>query len=202
MATVNLRKANAIQNNLGEAVREYTMPNTSLDILFNDHWQADVISRAAEHALAIETINRIQDIRTYLRSSIADANHDVGINSILSAVSGMERKIDFLENLLKYQDEREENSVVERKRQIKLQNVDKQPETHSFSSRMMDREMSYNVSIFDASWKPGIKKEIKLLKQQRQAQLDKVLELNVRTTIHIDNDMVQFLNDTLTISVE
>ena len=180
---ISLRKANAIQASINEAIKSI---DTNVEISINEFQVGeDAITKAKE--VLMTNITRKTEILSTLndvRAKVCGANHGSGINERLTDVANLEKLIQ-LANTLASANVREEPGVLSGKL---LKIVDGASDRNSYFNAS---EVKTSVlSIDDIT---TFKKELAELKKRKLKVQDEILELNIRTEIELSDSTVEIL---------
>lgn len=179
---VSLRKANALQNAINDAVRNIKY---ATEISINEFQNAEEVIASARTA-AIDAVTRngkLLQALYQIRKSVAVANTATEVSSKLADVAYLTKEIEYFNGLSSSQ-VRLSPEVVEGKL-AKLRTKD---ETRSLYGRD-----EVNTGVFTEADLAGFRKIVADAKKAKQKLQDQVLELNVRTEIELSNETVQTL---------
>lgn len=180
---ITLRKANAVQLGINEAVKALKFDTT---VNLNEFHNVD---QTLAHAMAKFTANedRRQNLVNALkeiRLAVGTANGQVGIDQRLTEIAHLEKNIQFYTGLAG-SDVRESLDVVNGK----LDKIRGRKE----ESRLYGYNDTVATGLFDEARLNEFKAAVKALKKQKQKLQDEVLELNVRTEITLSEPTAQVL---------
>ncbi len=184
---ITLRKANAIQNNIVEAIRAVKIV-TSIEI--NEFQNvADKVSNAnKELFLADKKRSDLLMVQFKIRGLVGAANATSGIDAKLTQAAYIDKRMAQLSDMANVK-ERTEFSVLEGK----LEKIRNRKEESRAS--LYGRDDTVETTVMEQSQVREINDFIKDLKKQKQKINDEVLELNVRTEIDLDEEVVKILQD-------
>ena len=179
---INLRKANAIQVAINEAIKGLEFNATASINEFQD--AANEIS-AASAKFSRNLVRRIAllDALYEIRKAVASANDSAGIDGRLADVARLEKDFQFYSNYAKAPVITD--SAVIAGKLAKLRN--RTEESYSFRSDTVD------TSIFTETEVEGFKGIVSAAKKQKQKLQDELLELNVRNEIEFSEATVATL---------
>jgi len=178
--TINLRKANAIQSEIRKVI---AFKNVSDTVNITEYTVSivDTLEKAIEQygndvarkvALNIALFN--------IRKSVAQANAKVGISDILADIELIDAKMAVYSNIATKEVAKSFDEIRAR--------VEKLKTTATSESRIYgDRYNTVETSVVEQGTIDGAKQIVKQLKREKQALQDKLLTLNVNTTINIDS---------------
>ena len=183
METINLRKANAIQSEIRKVI---AFKNVSDTVNITEYTVSivDTLEKAIEQygndvarkvALNIALFN--------IRKSVAQANAKVGISDILADIELIDAKMAVYSNISTKEAARSLTEISNRIEKIKAV----PPDASRAAVIYGDRYNTVETSVVEQGTIDGAKQIVKQLKREKQALQDKLLTLNVNTTINIDS---------------
>jgi hypothetical protein len=182
---INLRKANALQLSVQDAIKSIKFDT---EVKINEFQVAeDVIAKAREDFAAKQErhrglLNSLYDIR----KAVSQANAAQGVDLKLADVALMDKKIQYLTDLAG-KTVRESVEVVAGKMD-KLRN-----RKESTSSLYYGHDATVDTSIFTAEDIAGFRTAVSLGKKAKQKLQDELLDINVRTEIVLADDIAAML---------
>jgi len=182
---INLRKANALQLSVQEAIKSIKFDT---EIKVNEFQTAeDEIAKAREAFVANQErhrglLNSLYDIR----KAVSQANAAQGVDVKLADVALMDKKIQYLADLAS-KSIRDSVEVVAGKME-KLRN-----RKESNSSLYYGHDATVDTSIFTQEDIAGFRTAVSMGKKAKQKLQDELLEINVRTEIELSADVVTVL---------
>ena len=180
---VTLRKASAIQHSILEAIRSITFKT---DVELNEFHNAEQeIARVVGEVKS--NLGRRDALNTalyWLRRAVADANHANGVNRKLTEIAELEKQIQFYAEV-GGKGVRESAEVLTGKLE-KIRVAEPKSRVYGYNDTV-------TTSVFTAEDIAGFKKIVSDLKRVKQKIQDEVLELNVRSEITLDHNVVEVL---------
>jgi hypothetical protein len=182
---INLRKANALQLSVQEAIKSIKFDT---DVKVNEFQVAeDVIAKAREDFAANQErhrglLNSLYDIR----KAVSRANSAQGVDVKLADVALMDKKIQYLADLAG-KTVRESVEVVAGKMD-RLRN--RKEDTRNL---YYGHDASVDTSIFTQEDIAGFRTAVSMGKKAKQKLQDELLDINVRTEIELGADAVTVL---------
>ena len=182
---ISLRKANAIQNSINEAIRSIKI-DTSIEI--NEFQNAQEEIQKA-NGLLIASDERRQKLLLALyniRGLVGTANSNVGIDLALAKAAFIDKRITQLSELAAsnpVNDLAVINGKLEKIRNRKDES----------RASLYGRDDTVSTSVVSKAQIDQAKSEIQNLKKQKQKINDEVLELNIKTEIPLSDDVVATL---------
>jgi len=180
---ITLRKANALQQNIQDAIRQI---DVVVKVDLNEFEDPEtLLIRANEQLIKndkrrFELTQALYDIRTL----IGQANDQVGINVRLSKAAFIDKRISQLSNLILPVALQESQVVITGKLQ-KLKDQDNR--SYGFGSN------SVTTGVLTQDQIDNFKSHQLSLKKDKQKLNDEILELNVRTEISLSNEIEEIL---------
>lgn len=182
---ITLRKANALQNSINDAVKNIKV---ELTVELNEFQNVEeVISQA--NNLLIDSDSRRQKLTMALyniRALVGTANAASGINTALAKAAFVEKRITQLEQFANV-NEITALDVIKGKLE-KIRSLKDEAR-----SRVFGYGDTVTTSILSKDQISQAKTEILNLKKQKQKLNDEVLELNIKTEIPLSDDTVAIL---------
>ena len=182
---ISLRKANAIQNSINEAIRSIKI-DTSIEI--NEFQNAQEEIQKA-NGLLIASDERRQKLLLALyniRGLVGTANSNVGIDLALAKAAFIDKRITQLSELAAsnpVNDLAVINGKLEKIRNRKDES----------RASLYGRDDTVSTSVVGREQIAQAKSEVSNLKKQKQKLNDDVLELNIKTEIPLSDDVVATL---------
>ena len=182
---ITLRKANAIQNSINDAIKNIKIETT---IELNEFQDVDQVIAKANNDL-IENDGRRQKLTMTLyniRALVGTANTASGIDTALAKAAFIDKRIGQLQELSDAK-EMTELSVIKGKLE-KLKSLKDEARSRVFGyGDTVNTSVLVKAQIFQA------KTEILNLKKQKQKLNDEILELNIKTEIPLSEETVTVL---------
>jgi hypothetical protein len=183
---ITLRKANAVQHSITEAIKNIKI---DLTVEINEFQTVeDVITKA--NSILVENDGRRQKLTMALyniRALVGTANSASGIDTALAKAAFVDKRIGQLEELAKAT-EITALDVIKGKLD-KIRN----DKSESTRSRIYGYSDSVTTGVLSLEQIAQAKAEILSLKKQKQKINDEVLELNIKTEIPLTEDVVAVL---------
>jgi hypothetical protein len=182
---INLRKANALQLSVQDAIKSIKFDT---EVKINEFQVAeDVIAKAREDFAAKQErhrglLNSLYDIR----KAVSQANAAQGVDVKLADVALMDKKIQYLADLAG-KTVRESVEVVAGKMD-KLRNRKEDARNLYYG-----HDATVDTSIFTAEDIAGFRTAVSMGKKAKQKLQDELLDINVRTEIELSADAVTVL---------
>lgn len=182
---ITLRKANAIQNSINDAIKNIKI-DTNIELNeFQDLEQA--ISKANHELMVNDSRRQKLTMALYnIRALVGTANVNSGIDTDLAKAAFIDKRIAQLQEITSGK-EMTDMSVVKGKIE-KIKNFKDEAR-----SRVFGYGDTVNTSVLSKEQIEKAKSEILTLKKQKQKINDEVLELNIKTEIPLSDDVVAIL---------
>ena len=182
---ITLRKANALQNSINEALRHVDVKTKVSLNEFQD--PESVLADSAGEAKTnldrkVSLINALYDIRT----AVGKANATAGVDEKLTEVARVEKQIQLYSTFVGLE-VREAPAVIAGKvEKLKVRDANSRSSIYGYGDTV-------DSSVFTAEDVAGFKSVVSTLKKQKQTLQDAVLEANVRTEIVLSEPTVKTL---------
>lgn len=180
---VTLRKASALQHSISEAIRGITI-KSEVELTEFHNAEQEIARIGVEVKINLGRRDALNSALYQIRRAVADANHVNGVNRKLTEIAELEKQIQFYTELAG-KNVRESVEVVTGKLE-KIRVSDPK-------SRVYGYHDTVTTSVFTSDDVAGFKKIVGDFKRLKQKLQDEVLELNVRSEIVLDHDVVNTL---------
>jgi hypothetical protein len=181
---INLRKSNAMQVAINEALKGLELVST---VNLNEFQDAAATIQLASNKFAsnLARRNALLDALYEIRKAVAVANSNVGIDARLADVARLEKDIQFFAGHAKAEAVTDLAVINGRLDKIRSRTED----AYSF------RGLEVATSIFTAASLENFRNTLSDAKKQKQKLQDELLELNVRTEIDLSDATVNTLTN-------
>jgi predicted nucleic acid-binding Zn-ribbon protein len=182
---ISLRKASALQNSIQEAIKNIKI-STRVDLNeFQDVIQE--LQAANDELFSNDTRRQKLLLSLYnIRGLVGTANAGSGINTKLATAAFVDKRVAQLEDLAKSGSMIDLNVLNGKIEKIKNSSSETKSRIYGF-------EDSVSTSIISKEQLDQINAEIKNLKKQKQKINDEILDLNIKTEIPLNDDVVATL---------
>ena len=180
---ITLRKANALQNSINEALRHI---DVKTKVSLNEFQDAEGVL-AVSAAEAKKNLDRRVSLNNALydiRSGVGDVNHTAGVDAKLTEIARIEKQIQLYTAYVGVE-AREAAAVIAGKLE-KIRNEKSERRMYGYGDTV-------DSSVFTADDIAGFKSVVANLKKQKQALQDAVLEANVRNEVVLGQLTVETL---------
>jgi uncharacterized protein YdcH (DUF465 family) len=183
---ITLRKANAIQASILEAIKGIKIEK-SVDINeFQD--PAETLKTANDTLFANDSRRQKLLLSLYnIRGLVGTANTNAGIDLSLAKAAFIDKRIGQLEDLAGQEAMTDLAVIVGKLEKIKNRKDD------GGRASLYGYHDHVSTSVLTAEQIVQVKEEVKNLKKQKQKLNDEILELNIKTEIPLSEDTVQTL---------
>jgi len=184
---ITLRKANAIQHSINEAIKKIEV---ALTVEINEFQTVEeVITKA--NSLLVENDTRRQKLTMALyniRALVGTANTSSGIDTALAKAAFIDKRIGQLEELAKATEITSLDVI-----KGKLDKIRNDKNVESARSRIYGYSDTVTTGVLSAEQITQAKAEVLSLKKQKQKINDEVLEFNIKTEIPLSEEVVAVL---------
>lgn len=183
---LTLRKANAIQNSITEAIKSIDIKTT---VELNEFQSVDAELQKANDTLFANDARRQKLLLSLynIRGLVGTANASAGIDLSLAKAAFIDKRIAQLDELAKAEVMTDLAVVTGKLEKIK------NDKSETSRSRIYGYTDTVSTGVMSAEQLTSIKNEIKNLKKQKQKLNDEVLELNIKTEIPLSEEVVATL---------
>jgi hypothetical protein len=182
---ITLRKANALQLAIGEAVKNISV-ETDVKINEFQNGESEILRVAAEFQENLARRDRLVEAMYEIRKSVSIANSAAGVDGKLADVARFEKHVQFY-NALAGKKVREDAVVVAGQlNKLRESKDDSRRSIYGYASTV-------DTSVLTAEDIRGFRTAAATAKKAKQKLQDELLEINVRTEITVAQDTVQFL---------
>ena len=185
---ISLRKANTIQELVGEALKQPLESPANLDVLAIDEWKDELIFARKTFLSEMATRAQLVSARYEVRKRISEENAKQGVTTLLATLAETDTMINLMKRNVVDQTVSDKYDVVEKKRERKITLLDKEG-MHVY------RSDTFDVSIIDAETIKTYKEKVKVLKRKRQRINDELLEKNMRSEIELPSWAVDLVRE-------
>ncbi len=182
---ITLRKANAIQNSINEAIKNVKI---ELNIDLNEFQDVEAeISKANNELVTNDGRRQKLTMSLYnIRALVGTANAASGIDTALAKAAFIDKRIGQLEQLASAKEMVSLDIVKGKLDKIKNDKGEARSRLYGYSDTV-------STSVLAQEQIDQAKAEILNLKKQKQKLNDEILELNIKTEIPLSDDVVATL---------
>ena len=182
---ITLRKANALQLAIGEAIKNIDIVT---DAKINEFQvgETEIARVATEFRANLARRTQLMDAMYAIRKAVGTANAGAGVDVKLADVAMLEKQVQFY-NGLAGKKVRESAAVVEGQlNKLRESKDDSRRSIYGYASTV-------DTSVLTAEDLRDFRVQAAEAKKAKQKLQDELLEINVRTEIEIAQDAVEFL---------
>ncbi len=184
---ITLRKANAIQNSINEAVRNIKM-ETSIELNEFQNVEAE-IQQANDKLMANDVRRQKLTMALYnIRALVGAANAQSGIDTNLAKAAFIDKRIAQLEELAGLKPLTALDVIKGKIEKIKSLKDEARSRIYGYGDTV-------STTVVSQSQIDQAKAEVLSLKKQKQKLQDEILEFNIKTEIPLNDDVVQTLQE-------
>ena len=183
---ITLRKANALQNSIKDAIRTIKIVHT---VELNEFQDVEVALQKANTELFVNDSRRQKLLVALytIRGAVGTANATSGINEHLAKAAFIDKRISQLEEISSVTEMTDVAVIVG-----KLDKIKNDKGENSRRS-LYGYNDTVSTSVVTQEQIAQARAEIQTLRKQKQKINDSVLELNIRTEISLETDLVEVL---------
>jgi len=180
---ISLRKANALQNAIQDHVKTIEV---STSISLNEFQNPEFELTAARNQLMANDQIRYKLTRALysIRAQVGKANSDSGVSALLADAAFIDKRLAQLRSLTESTKAEGMDVIKGKLRKIAEDKGER---------RMYMRDESVTTGVLTDVQIENYQAEMRVWKKEKQSINDKVLELNVRTEIELDEQVVDIL---------
>jgi len=181
---ISLRKANAVQVNINDLLKNIAIKPT---IEISEFVDPVATLQAANDALMAADVRRSDLLMALysIRATVGIANFNSGIGNRLSHLAYIDKRLSQLDVLVSEAAQIKDLQIISGQ----LEKIRNRREEH----RLYGYENSVTSGVLQASQMESIRNIMRELKKQKQKLNDEVLELNVRTEIELTDEVEAIL---------
>ena len=181
---ITLRKANAIQNSITEAIKAIKIVG---EVKLNEFQDAITELQKANTELFANDARRQKLLLSFynIRGLVGQANAGAGIDLALAKAAYIDKRIGQLNELAGF-DMITDLAVINGK-------IEKLKTGKDETRRLYGYESTVDSGLLSAEQMTQIKDEVKNLKKQKQKLNDEILELNIKTEVPLSDEVVATL---------
>lgn len=180
---ITLRKANALQLSIQEAIRAIEVKGT-VDL---NQFQGDSVLGQARDTAVTNDVRRANLTRVLyeIRAAVGEANVSSGVSRKLAHAAFIDKRVAQLQALVASENVQTDSAVIQGRLE-ELRNIKSDHRLYGYRDNV-------TTGVFTAADVDSFRGTIQALKREKQKLNDEVLELNVRTEIALSESIVQLL---------
>lgn len=181
---VSLRKANALQEALGEAIKSATKTSFEVDVVNYEWWKKEINNTQSRYLDEVRGKLEMVKARFEIRKEISTHNNLCGVSDKLTELAQFDSMITTIQRWILQRPTREQDEILEKKRDRKLIRLNN-PEYDGYSN--MD------VSVISIGEHNHWTDKVQELRRNKASINDQLLELNIRTEILLSSQVESVL---------
>ncbi len=182
---ITLRKANAVQNSINEAIRTIKI-ETNLELNEFQNVEAEIASAQSKLEAADLRREKLLVVLYNIRGLVGQANATSGIDLKLARAAYVDKRIGQLEALANVNAVTSLDVIKGKLEKIKSLKDEARSRIYGYGDTV-------STSVLSQDKIDAIQTEVKNLKKQKQKLNDEILELNIKTEIPLSDEAVQVL---------
>jgi uncharacterized protein YdcH (DUF465 family) len=181
---ITLRKANAVQNSITEAIKAIKITG---EVKLNEFQDPTAELQKANAELFASDARRQKLLLSFynIRGLVGQANASAGVDLALAKAAYIDKRIGQLNEIAGF-DVVTDLAVISGK-------IEKLKNGKDETRRLYGYESTVDSGLLSADQLTQVKDEIKNLKKQKQKLNDEILELNIKTEIPLSDEVVATL---------
>ena len=181
---VSLRKANALQEQLNEAIK--TRPNADHEVNVIDYelWRSEIENAQTKYYKEVERKLDMVEARFSIRKRIANHNTLCGVTNLLADLNQIESQITTIQRWILQREVRQKDEVLEKQRNRKVARAE---------NADFDGYISMDVSVISRNDHDHWTEKLQELKRTKAKLNDDLLSLNIKTEIDLPSQVVKVL---------
>ena len=188
---VNLRKANAIQSEVRKAISNV---KTDVNTTVTEFTVSIVDAMVKAQDEFLSAVKRKEQLNTALfdiRAAVGRANAQAGIGDLLAEVERIDGKMNIISVVANATASKSFDELLARVNKLKANATGDNARLSLYG----DRYSNVETTVVDQATIDAAKAEVKALKRAKQDLQDKLLNVNVGTTITLSEDTVKVLKE-------
>jgi len=181
---VSLRKANALQEQLNEAIKSRPSADHEVNVVDHEMWKTEVENAQAKYYDEVKRKLEMVETRFSIRKSIANHNTLCGVTDLLTDLNHVESKITTIQRWITQREVRSKDEVLEKQRNRKVARAE---------NADYDGYISMDVSVIGKNDHEHWTEKVKVLKRNKAKINDELLSLNIKTEIDLTPQVVRVL---------
>ena len=181
---VSLRKANSLQEQLNELIKNRPSNPDEVDVLNYELWKSEVENAQTRYYNEVEHKLALVKARYAIRKKIAYQNHLSGISDLLVDMAELDSTITTVQRFILQRQVRSKDEVLEKKRNRKMARVE---------NADYDGYIEMDVSVISKGDHDHWTEEVQKLKKHKAKINDMLLELNIKTVFDLPPQVEEVL---------
>ena len=181
---VSLRKANALQEQLNEAIKNRPSADHEVNVVDYELWKSEIENAQTKWYKEVESKLKMVEARFSIRKSIANHNTLSGVTDLLTDLNHVESKITTIQRWILQRDVRSKDEVLEKQRSRKVARAE---------NADYDGYISMDVSVISKGDHDHWTEKVQELRRTKARINDELLSLNIKTEIDLTPEVVKIL---------
>ena len=181
---VSLRKANALQEQLNEAIKNRPSADHEVNVVDYEMWKSEIENAQTKWYKEVESKLKMVEARFSIRKSIANHNTLCGVTDLLTDLNHVESKITTIQRWILQRDVRSKDEVLEKQRNRKVARAE---------NADYDGYISMDVSVISKGDHDHWAEKVQELRRTKARINDELLSLNIKTEIDLTSEVVKTL---------
>jgi hypothetical protein len=181
---VSLRKANALQESLNEAIKVNPKTESEVDVLNFDLWKTEINNVQTRYFEDVRSKLEMVEARFAIRKEIANHNTLSGVTDLLGELAQVESMMTTIQRWILRQTVRSTDEVLEKKRSRRMTQAERVD---------YDGYISMDVSVIGKGDHDHWTEKVQELRRTKASINDQLLELNIKTQIELPSQVVKIL---------
>ena len=181
---VSLRKANALQEQLNEAIKNRPSADHEVNVVDYEMWKSEIENAQTKWYKEIESKLKMVEARFSIRKNIANHNTLSGVTDLLTDLNHVESKMTTIQRWILQRDVRSKDEVLEKQRSRKVARAE---------NADYDGYISMDVSVISKGDHDHWAEKVQELRRTKARINDELLSLNIKTEIDLTPEVVKTL---------
>ena len=177
---VSLRKANSLQEALGEVIKSTPKTSYEVDVVYYEWWKKEINNTQSRYLDEVRGKLEMVKARFDIRKEISTHNNLCGVSDNLADLAQVDSMITTIQRWILQRPTREQDEILEKKRERKMIRLDN-PEYDGYSN--MD------VSVISKGEHNHWTDKVQELRRKKASINDQLLELNFNTEILLSSQV-------------
>ena len=181
---VSLRKANALQEQLNEAIKIRPSADHEVNVVDFELWRSEIESSQTKSFTDVKRKLEMVEARFSIRKNIANHNTLSGVTDLLTDLNHVESKMTTIQRWILQRDVRSKDEVLEKQRNRKVARAE---------NADYDGYISMDVSVIGKDDHDHWTEKVQELRRTKAKINDELLSLNIKTEIDLTPEVVKTL---------
>ena len=181
---VSLRKANALQEQLNEAIKIRHSADHEVNVVDFELWRSEIESSQTKYFTEVKRKLEMVEARFSIRKNIANHNTLSGVTDLLTDLNHVESKMTTIQRWILQREVRSKDEVLEKQRNRKVARAE---------NADYDGYISMDVSVIGKADHDHWTEKVQELRRTKARINDELLSLNIKTEIALTPEVVKTL---------